>query len=255
LYQRAIDTVVHDDVLFALKNLSSGDRLSEITFALHAGEILGIAGLPGAGKDELVECCFGLRKYSGQIEVKGSDIDIKSPAKAISQGLAFIPADRREAGALPLMGVKENIVAANLSIVSHGGVLSRSSIETVGQEYVNRLDIRIAALSQQMATLSGGNQQKVILARSLVTGPSILILHEPTRGIDVGAKAEIYGILQGLAADGVGILVVSSELPELIGQCDRILVMYNGRITGEFSHDEAEEEPILACAMGQSTHL
>ncbi len=255
LYQRTSDLSVQDEVLFAVKNLGSDGQLADISFELRKGEILGIAGLPGAGKDDLVECCFGLRKHSGEIEVLGAAIEINSPAQAITHGLAFIPADRREAGALSLMGVKENIVAANLADVSRAGVLSRPKIDDVGQDYVERLDIRVAGLNQKMATLSGGNQQKTILARSLVTGPAILILHEPTRGIDVGAKAEIYGILQKLAGEGAGVLVVSSELPELIGQCDRILVLHEGRITGEFDRAEAEEEPILACAMGQSTHL
>lgn len=255
LYQRDTDSHAGDEVLFSVTNLSSSNLLTDISFQLKGGEILGIAGLPGAGKDELVECCFGLRKHSGQFKVLGQVIDIKSPSQAIGHGLAFIPADRRESGALALMGVKENIVAANLSAVSTVGLLSRPSIEKVGQDYVDRLDIRVANLNQKMATLSGGNQQKTILARSLVTDPAILILHEPTRGIDVGAKAEIYGILQGLGAEGAGVLVVSSELPELIGQCDRILVMYEGQITGEFDRHEAQEEPILACAMGQSTHF
>ncbi len=255
LYQRTSSASVQDEVLFAVKALSSEGQLANISFDLHKGEILGVAGLPGAGKDELVECCFGLRKHSGDIEVLGRVVEINSPAQAIEQALAFIPADRREAGALSLMGVKENIVAANLAEVSKAGMLSRPRIESVGRDYVEKLDIRVAGLNQKMATLSGGNQQKTILARSLVTDPAILILHEPTRGIDVGAKAEIYAILQNLAAEGAGVLVVSSELPELIGQCDRILVMHEGRITGEFDRAEAEEEPILACAMGQSTHL
>jgi rhamnose transport system ATP-binding protein len=128
-------------------------------------------------------------------------------------------------------------------------------MRALSQDYVNKLDVRIAGLAQEMATLSGGNQQKVILARGMATHPHILILHEPTRGIDVGAKAEIYRILQDLATGGVGILIASSELPELIGQCDRILVMYQGRLTGEFTRTDAAEEPILACAMGQATHF
>ncbi len=255
LYQRDTESSTRDEILFSVTDLSSSHQLTDISFQLHGGEILGIAGLPGAGKDELVECCFGLRKHTGQFKVLGEIIDIKSPSQAIKHGLAFIPADRRESGALALMGVKENIVAANLTTVSTAGLLNRPSIERVGQDYVDRLDIRVATLNQQMATLSGGNQQKTILARSLVTDPAILILHEPTRGIDVGAKAEIYGILQRLASEGAGVLVVSSELPELIGQCDRILVMHEGRITGEFDRSEAQEEPILACVMGQSTHF
>ncbi len=255
LFQRAIEVDVEDEVLFALKDLGSTDLLKEISFELRKGEVLGIAGLPGAGKDELVECCFGLRPYDGEIEIAGEPTSIRSPAEAIGHGLAFIPADRRSSGALSLLGVDSNIVAANLPAVSRAGLLSKRLIQGVGSDYVRNLDIRIASLGQQMGTLSGGNQQKVILARSLVTEPLILLLHEPTRGIDVGAKAEIYRILQELAADGVGILIVSSELPELIGQCDRIIVMHEGRITGEFDRDEAEEEPILACAMGQMTHF
>ena len=128
-------------------------------------------------------------------------------------------------------------------------------MRTLANDYVAQLDVRISSLEQQMATLSGGNQQKVILGRSIATHPKVLILHEPTRGIDVGAKAEIYRILQELAQSGVGILIASSELPELIGQCDRILVMHRGTITGEFARSEAAEEPILACAMGQMTHF
>jgi ribose transport system ATP-binding protein len=254
LYQRHLRTA-QEEVLLAVNNLSSGDLLSDISFELHSGEVLGIAGLPGAGKDELVECCFGLHSSTGEIKLGDRVVLLKSPADAINQRLAFIPADRRDSGALALMGVKENIVAANLAAISNIGVLNHTSIVGAGKEMVDKLDIRVASLSQQMATLSGGNQQKTILARSLFTSPNILILHEPTRGIDVGAKAEIYNILQNLAAQGVAILIASSELPELIGQCDRILVMYNGRITGEFGHEEAEEESILACAMGQDTHL
>jgi ribose transport system ATP-binding protein len=255
LYQRSIEVDVQDEVLFSLKGLRSTELLDDISFELRKGEVLGVAGLPGSGKDELVECCFGLRRYSGEISIAGEVITVRSPDEAISHGLAFIPADRRTSGALSLLSVDSNIVAANLPTVSTLGLLSKRAMQRIGNTYVGDLDIRIATLGQQMGTLSGGNQQKVILARSLVTKPLILLLHEPTRGIDVGAKAEIYRILQELASEGVGILVVSSELPELIGQCDRILVMHNGRITGEFDRAEAAEEPILACAMGQMTHF
>jgi ABC-type sugar transport system ATPase subunit len=147
------------------------------------------------------------------------------------------------------------VVAASLRDVSVAGVLQPRRMRGLSQTYVAKLDVRISGLAQQMATLSGGNQQKVILARGMATQPHLLILHEPTRGIDVGAKAEIYHILQDLAADGVGVLIASSELPELMGQCDRILVMHRGRITGEFQRADAAEEPILACAMGQATHF
>jgi len=246
---------VQEQISFEVNQLSSANLLRDISFKVHAGEIVGVAGLPGAGKDELVECCFGLRPYTGHLEVKGQPVKIDEPDQAIKHGLALIPADRRGAGAMLVLSVQDNIVAANLSQVSRAGLLRQPAIRAVSRQYVDQLDIRIAGLAQKMGTLSGGNQQKVILARGLATNPAVLILHEPTRGIDVGAKAEIYTILQELAAAGVAILIVSSELPELIGQCDRILVLYQGTITGHFQRSNAAEEPILACAMGQNIHL
>ncbi len=261
LHQRAIKAAVRDEVVFEVRDLASGKAVEDVSLTVHAGEIVGIAGLPDAGRDELVDCLFGLRKSDrGQILVNGRPVTIHSPATAIEHGLALIPADRRGAGALLVMSVQNNIIAANTDAVTRFGIFRRPVARKLSQSYVEQLDIRIAGLSQQMATLSGGNQQKTIVARSLSTQPSVFLLHEPTRGIDVGAKAEIYTILGGLAERGVGILIVSSELPELIGQCDRILVMYGGRITGNFIRTElqnfaAPEEPILACAMGQATHL
>ena len=255
LYHRTTAASMRPELVFEVKNLSSGAALQAVSFGIHAGEIVGVAGLPDAGKDELVACCFGLRPHIGEILVKGRPIALRSPGVAIANGLAFVPADRRTSGALLVMSVQDNVSASNLEAVSTAGFLNRAAMRAVGQEYVDKLDVRIASLGQQMATLSCGNEQKVIVGRGMATRPSVLILHEPTRGIDVGAKAEIYGILQDLAREGVGLLVVSSELPELIGQCDRILVLYAGRITGEFTRAGASEEAILACAMGQATHL
>lgn len=260
---RVVDELFHRDggsraqsqSAFELQGLSDGELLDGISFQVRAGEVLGIAGLPDAGKDELVECCFGLRPYRGEIRVRGEPVTLRSPSDAITHGIAFVPADRRQAGALLVMDVKENIVVANLSAVSRTGWLNQSAIRRHGSSYVQKLDIRISSLKQRMSTLSGGNQQKVILARGLATNPTIFLVHEPTRGIDVGAKAEIYSIVQELAAGGVAIIIVSSELPELMSQCDRILVMYRGAITGHFERDEADEASILACAMGQATHL
>jgi ribose transport system ATP-binding protein len=232
-----------------------GKAVNAVSLAVHRGEIVGEAGLPDSGKDELVEACFGLRRHTGEIEIDGRPAALQDPAQAIRHGLAFVPADRRQVGALLAMNVADNVVAASLRDVSAAGVLQPRRMRGLSQTYVAKLDVRISGLAQQMATLSGGNQQKVILARGMATQPHLLILHEPTRGIDVGAKAEIYHILQDLAADGVGVLIASSELPELMGQCDRILVMHRGRITGEFQRADAAEEPILACAMGQATHF
>ncbi|MBI5671667.1 MAG: sugar ABC transporter ATP-binding protein [Chloroflexi bacterium] len=254
LRHRDGDHPMQPEVVFELRGLHSGAVVRDVSLQIHRGEIVGIAGLPGAGKDELVECAFGLRPYQGEIRVRGEVCRIDSPAAAIARGMAFIPADRRGAGALLLMNVQHNIAAASLRALSRAGMLQGRSMAELGRQYVRQLDIRATGLGQQMATLSGGNQQKAILAKGLATHPSLLILHEPTRGIDVGAKAEIYGILQQLAREGVGILIASSELPELIGQCDRILVMHEGRVTGHFTREDAAEAPILACAMGQATH-
>lgn len=240
---------------FEVRDLSSADAITGVSFHVRKGEIVGFAGLPDSGKDELVDCLFGLRACSGRFFVNDGPVTITSPSAAIAHGLALIPADRRGTGSLLVMSVQNNTVVSILRDVSRFGFLNRPAMTSITEEYVNKLDIRIARLSQKMGTLSGGNQQKVILARGLAIQPSVLILHEPTRGIDVGAKAEIYAILQNLAAQGVAIIVVSSELPELIGQCDRIYAMHDGRITGHFVHTDATEEKILACAMGQATAL
>ncbi len=256
LYERQVESKIVGGAILRVSGLSSGKKLRNISFQVCSGEVVGIAGLPDSGKDELVECLFGLRRVDdGEILIGERLVSVKAPSVAIRQGIVLIPADRRGMGSLLSMNVAENIIAASLRAVSALGFLKRAAMYLLGQSYVAQLDIRTSGLLQTMATLSGGNQQKVILARGLVTHPSVLLLHEPTRGIDVGAKEEIYNILQGLAAQGVATLIVSSELPELIGQCDRILVMHAGQIAGEFKHREAREESILACAMGQSIHL
>ena len=255
IYVHHGERVAPGAVAFEAQHLSSGKAISDVSFQVRAGEIVGIAGLPDSGKDELVECCFGLRRYAGEIRVNGELVAVTSPGKAIQRGAALIPADRRGRGALSLMAVQDNISASELASVSNAGFLNRRAIRERAEDYVRQLDIRIASLSQKMMTLSGGNQQKVIIARALATKPAVLLLHEPTRGIDVGAKAEIYAILHHLAAEGVASLIISSELPELLGQCDRILAMCAGTITGQFVQGDATEENVLACAMGQAVHL
>lgn len=231
------------------------NAFNDVSFHVRSGEVVGVAGLPDSYKDELVEALFGLGKIeSGQIFLSGKSVKIDSPTDAIRQGMYLIPADRRGAGALLQMNLQENIIASSLPQVSRNGFLLQTEARALAQKYFERLDIRATGLTQAMANLSGGNQQKVILARGLATNPVVFVLHEPTRGIDVGAKAEIYKILQNLAAHGVAILIVSSELPELISQCDRILVMYAGQISGEFTYENATEEDILACAMGHAKH-
>jgi ABC-type sugar transport system ATPase subunit len=233
-----------------VQNLTEPSLLRNVTFVVRKGEMLGVAGLPGSGKEELVECLCGLRRFSGQISIEEKRVKFRSPVEVINLGLAIIPADRRGSGLFSVLTITDNIVAANLPLVSSFGVLSKRRMLSLAKDYLRQLRVRTYSEKQRAGTLSGGNQQKVILARGLARRPRLLLLHEPTRGIDVGAKAEIYEILGRLAASGVSILIVSSELPELIGQCDRILAMHAGRITGEFKRADATAERILASAMG-----
>jgi ABC-type sugar transport system ATPase subunit len=230
--------------------LNDGHLLKDVSFDLHAGEILGVGGLPGSGKDELVECLSGTREFTGNVEIDGRPIRIRSTQDVIRAGMALVPSDRRGAGAFQVLSILDNVVAASLARVSRFGVLSRWQMKRLAQTYLLPMNVKARSTEQRIGMLSGGNQQKVVLARGLATEPRMLLLHEPTRGIDVGAKAEIYQILNQLAARGIAILVVSSELPELIGQCDRIIAMFDGRIAGEFTRAEATEERILASAMG-----
>jgi ABC-type sugar transport system ATPase subunit len=222
--------------------------LEGISFEVRAGEILGVGGLPDSGKDGLGEALFGLSPRDGQVAINGAE----TPADALASircGMAFVPADRRGAGGLLAMTVADNVVSASLRRFSVAGVLQRAAIRREARAQVARLDARIARLGQKLATLSGGNQQKIILGRSLVTHPRVLILHEPTRGIDVGAKAEIYGILRGIAGEGVAIVLISSEVPELLMNAERVLVLRRGRISGELRGDAMTEAEILGRAM------
>jgi ABC-type sugar transport system ATPase subunit len=222
--------------------------LEGISFEVRAGEILGVGGLPDSGKDGLGEALFGLSPRDGQVAINGAE----TPANALASircGMAFVPADRRGAGGLLAMTVADNVVSASLRRFSVAGVLQRAAIRREARAQVARLDARIARLGQKLATLSGGNQQKIILGRSLVTHPRVLILHEPTRGIDVGAKAEIYGILRGIAGEGVAIVLISSEVPELLMNAERVLVLRRGRISGELRGDAMTEAEILGRAM------
>ena len=242
------------EVALAVDGMKDQGLLKDISFNLHSGEILGIGGLPGSGKDELVECLSGTRNFSGRIEIHGAKARIRSTRDIIRAGIALVPADRRGAGVFQALSILDNVVAASLPKIHHSGVLNRKRMRDLADSYLPRMNLKARSIEQKVGTLSGGNQQKVVLARGLATEPRILLLHEPTRGIDVGAKAEIYRILNQLAGRGMAILTISSELPELIGQCDRILAMHHGRITGEFSRQEASEERILASAMGQTDH-
>jgi ABC-type sugar transport system ATPase subunit len=256
---REVDHLFHREPLsqpgraqvLVVEKLNDGHLLKGVSFDLHAGEILGVGGLPGSGKDELVDCLSGTREFTGNVEIDGRPVRIRSTQDVIRAGMALVPSDRRGAGAFQVLSILDNVVAASLERVSRFGVLSRGLMKRLAHTYLSRMNLKARSAEQKIGMLSGGNQQKVVLARGLATEPRMLLLHEPTRGIDVGAKAEIYQILNQLAARGIAILVVSSELPELIGQCDRIIAMFNGEIAGEFTRAEATEERILGSAMGQ----
>lgn len=228
----------------------SGKAFSDISFAVKKGEILGFFGLVGAGRTELMRAVFGADPISGgTIEVNGSIQDIDSEQKAIRLGIAYCSEDRKNEGIIPLCSVKENMSLVILKKLCRGIFIRGKKEQDFAKENVDKFHVRTSSIDKKIYQLSGGNQQKVLLARWLAMHPDILILDEPTKGIDVGAKSEIYRMIHEVAAQGVAVIVVSSELPEVIGLSDRIYVMRNGRIAGEVARKEAQEERILRYAM------
>ena len=221
-----------------------------ISFHINAGEVVGFAGLVGAGRSELAKVVFGeLPRTSGTITLDGKQVNIRRPDDAIAKGIGFAPEDRKREGLVLIRSVLENASLAILPRLSVLHFVRRRLERSVVSGFVEKLRVRTPSIDQEVGKLSGGNQQKVVLARWLAARPKVLILDEPTRGIDVGAKAEIYRLVDDLANQGLGIMFISSELPELLGLADRIYVMQNGRITGELSAAEASEEAILALAV------
>jgi len=240
-----------EKVVLEARNLHDGQELHGVDLTLHQGEILGVAGLVGAGRTALAETLFGIRPASeGDIVLEGRPVKINSPGDAIRRGLGFVPEDRKLQGLFMNMAVRENIVISAMDQVAGSGFLNFARADRLAAEFVKKLDIRTPSLRQKVRNLSGGNQQKVIIARWLTRRPRVLILDEPTRGIDVGAKAEIHALMSQLAQEGVGVLMISSELPEVLGVSDRILVMHEGRVTGEFSRSEANQDDIMRAATG-----
>ena len=238
-------------VVLQASELHDGFELRGVSFELQGGEILGLAGLIGAGRTALAETLFGLRQATaGEIRIAGEAVKLRSAKKAIKYGLGFVPEDRKLQGLFLNMAVRENITMSSTSLVSNFGFLSSVKANTLAGVHVDKLDIRTPGLRQRVRNLSGGNQQKVVIARWLTLKPRVLILDEPTRGVDVGAKAEIHGLMRQLAQDGVAVLMISSDLPEVIGVSDRIIVMHEGRITGRFHRDDASQDTIMHAATG-----
>ena len=223
--------------------------IRDAAFNVRKGEIVGIAGLMGAGRTELAMSIFGHaygRNISGTVKMGGKVVDTSSVTRAIAAGLAYVTEDRKQLGLVLDEPIVRNITLANLAGVATRGVLSRGREQQVAEEYRRAMSIRTPSVFQKVVNLSGGNQQKVVLSKWLFADPQVLILDEPTRGIDVGAKFEIYTIMKDLAAQGRGVVMISSEMPELLGMCDRIYVMNEGRIVGELSRDEASQERIMS---------
>jgi ABC-type sugar transport system ATPase subunit len=225
-------------------------RLEDISFELRRGEILGIAGLMGAGRTELLECLFGAsaERPRGRIVLDGREWAFDHPAQARAAGLALVTEDRKRLGLFAQMTVGENITLCTLRQCARQGLLSRRREAAQAARAVAELGIKTPGIETPITSLSGGNQQKAIIGRWLLAQPKVLLLDDPTRGIDVGAKAELYRLMDGLCRRGLGIIVTSSELPELLTLCDRILVMCEGRQTGEFSRAEATEQRIMEAA-------
>lgn len=239
--------------MLEVSHLSRIMKFEDISFEVRSGEIVGVAGLVGSGRTEVARALFGtLDIDSGSVRLNGKEAKIKNPGQAMAMGLIYLPEDRQHHGLLMPMDVTLNMTLSILGRIAPGGWLREKSEREITREYVDKLRIMLRRLDQPVRELSGGNQQKVVISKWLLTQPKVMILDEPTRGIDIGAKAEVHRLMGDLAAQGMAILMISSELPEILAMSDRILVMREGRITGEFSKSEATAEGIMAAATGQT---
>ena len=237
-----------------MRGLTRRGVLHDINLTVHAGEIVALAGLVGAGRTEIARCIFGADKFdAGEIVLNGTPLRLSSPRDAIHAGIGMVTEDRKVQGLVLEMTVRANTSLAALSTLAQGGFINRGRENAVAEEYVQSLGTRTPTIEQRVKNLSGGNQQKVVLSKWLFTHSKLLIMDEPTRGIDVGAKAEIYRLMNRLTADGIGILMISSELPEVLGMADRILVIREGRIAGEMSRAEATQEKIGHLVLGTAS--
>ncbi|MFC6091248.1 sugar ABC transporter ATP-binding protein [Saccharothrix lopnurensis] len=240
------------DVVLEVDGLTRRGVFADVSFSVRAGEVVALAGLVGAGRSEVVRAVFGVDRYdAGRVRVAGAELRPGSPAAAVAAGVALVPEDRRQQGLVVELSVERNATLTRLGSLARLGLLTGRAERRAAREWTERLRVGYGRLSDAVGTLSGGNQQKVVLAKWLATGPRVLIVDEPTRGIDVGTKAEVHRLLSRLAAQGVAVLVVSSELPEVLGMADRVLVVHEGRIAAELSRAEATEESVLLAATGQ----
>ena len=240
------------EVILDVQHLTREGVFRDVSFQLRRGEILGFAGLVGAGRTEVARVLFGIdRADAGEIRIDNKLVHISSPNAAMHHGLAYVPEDRRQQGLVMDFSISANMTLPILQQFSRFGIVNRSRERDIATDYSQQLQVRSAGIYQLVKALSGGNQQKVVLAKWLITKPAILILDEPTRGVDVGAKAEVHRIISDLAAKGLAIILISSELPEVLAMSDRVLVMHEGRLTETFTRAEANQENVMFAATGQ----
>ena len=243
------------EIKLKVDNLSSPGAFNDVSFEVRKGEILGFSGLVGAGRTEVMETLFGMRhRTSGTVSIDGQEVDIRTPEAAIKHRMALLTEDRRQSGIFPMLDIKDNMVMAVIDKYRRSvtKLLNHSAIRSDCDDYKKKINVKTPSLEQKIMNLSGGNQQKVLVARWLLTDPEILILDEPTRGIDVGAKAEIHTLITNLAAKGKAIILISSELPEILGMSDKIVVMCEGKVTGIIDRKDATQEVIMKYATMKS---
>ncbi|MEW2392252.1 sugar ABC transporter ATP-binding protein [Streptomyces venezuelae] len=240
------------DVALSVRRLTREGVFTDVSFDVRRGEIVGLAGLVGAGRSEVARAVFGVDRWdAGTVEVQGKALPNGAPSAAMAAGLALVPEDRRAQGLVMGMSIERNIGLTGLRTTVRAGLVDRGAERSRALDWALRLQVKYARIADAVGTLSGGNQQKVVLAKWLATGPRVLIVDEPTRGIDVGTKAEVHRLLSELAADGVAVLMISSDLPEILGMADRVLVMHEGRLTAEIPRAGATEESVMAAATGR----
>lgn len=239
------------EIRLKVENLS-GPGVHDVSFTLRKGEILGVSGLMGAGRTELMKLLYGaLPRSKGRVWLDGKEIATRAPQDGLASGIVYISEDRKRDGLVLGMSVKENMSLTALRYFSRGGSLKHAAEQLAVGDFIRLFNIKTPSMDQAIGLLSGGNQQKVAIARGLMTRPNVLILDEPTRGVDVGAKKEIYQLINQFKAEGLSIILVSSEMPEVLGMSDRILVMHEGRSGGEFTREQATQESLMAAAVGK----
>ena len=241
------------EVLLEVHDLAGAGTFRDVSFSVRAGEILGFAGLVGAGRTEIAQVLFGIdRRSAGEVHLEGRLVDFASPSEALRAGIAYVPEDRHQAGLVLDFSIAENVTLPILPRLFPRLFVRRATERTLADGYAAQLNVRATSVDQLVQALSGGNQQKVVIAKWLATRPRVLILDEPTRGVDIGAKVEVHRIINDLAASGLGIILISSDLPEVLAISDRIIVLHEGRVTAEISRAEATEERVMFAATGQA---